>query len=38
MTEVGGEVLQIGDADKGRGGVTLTGKLGEVMQESAKLR
>src|ERR671938_350403 len=36
-TEVGGEVLQIeATLTKGRGGVTLTGKLGEVMQESAQ--
>ena len=36
-TEVGGEVLQIeATLIKGRGGVTLTGKLGEVMQESAQ--
>ncbi len=36
-TEVGGEVLQIeATLVKGRGGVTLTGKLGEVMQESAQ--
>ncbi|HZH35463.1 MAG TPA: endopeptidase La, partial [Pyrinomonadaceae bacterium] len=36
-TEVGGDVLQIeATLVKGRGGVTLTGKLGEVMQESAK--
>src|SRR5213083_1889225 len=36
-TEVGGEVLQIeATLVKGRGGVMLTGKLGEVMQESAK--
>ncbi|MGH9916524.1 MAG: endopeptidase La, partial [Pyrinomonadaceae bacterium] len=36
-TEVGGEVLQIeATLTTGRGGVTLTGKLGEVMQESAK--
>src|SRR5690606_24199289 len=36
-TEVGGEILQI-EATKmiGRGGLTLTGNLGEVMQESAK--
>jgi len=36
-TEVGGEVLQIeATLVKGRGVVTLTGKLGEVMQESAQ--
>ncbi|MEP6925599.1 MAG: endopeptidase La [Pyrinomonadaceae bacterium] len=36
-TEVGGDVLQIeATLVKGRGGVTLTGKLGEVMQESAR--
>jgi ATP-dependent Lon protease len=36
-TEVGGEVLQIeATLVKGKGKVTLTGKLGEVMQESAK--
>jgi ATP-dependent Lon protease len=36
-TEVGGEVLQIeATLVKGRGGVRLTGKLGEVMQESAQ--
>jgi ATP-dependent Lon protease len=36
-TEVGGDVLQIeATLIKGRGGVTLTGKLGEVMQESAR--
>jgi ATP-dependent Lon protease len=36
-TEVGGEVLQIeATLVKGRGGVTLTGKLGDVMQESAQ--
>src|SRR5438045_4680444 len=36
-TEVGGEVLQIeGTIVKGRGAVTLTGKLGDVMQESAQ--
>ena len=36
-TEVGGEVLQIeATLIKGRGGVTLTGKLCEVMQESAQ--
>jgi len=36
-TEVGGEVLQIeATLINGRGGVTLTGKLGEVMQESAQ--
>ncbi|MCA1591099.1 MAG: endopeptidase La [Acidobacteria bacterium] len=36
-TEVGGEVLQIeATLTKGRGGVRLTGKLGEVMQESAQ--
>ena len=36
-TEVGGEVLQIeATLTNGRGGVTLTGKLGEVMQESAQ--
>ncbi len=35
-TEVGGEVLQIeATLVKGRGAVKLTGKLGEVMQESA---
>src|SRR5438046_1431380 len=34
-TEVGGEVLQIeATLTKGRGAVTLTGKLGDVMQES----
>src|SRR6266705_3061873 len=36
-TETGGEVLQIeATLTKGRGGVTLTGKLGDVMQESAQ--
>ena len=36
-TEVGGEVLQVETTlVKGKGEVTLTGKLGEVMQESAK--
>ncbi len=36
-TEVGGDVLQVeATIVKGRGGVTLTGKLGEVMQESAR--
>jgi ATP-dependent Lon protease len=36
-TEVGGEVLQIeATLTNGRGHVTLTGKLGEVMQESAQ--
>ncbi len=36
-TEVGGEVLQVeATLVKGKGEVTLTGKLGEVMQESAK--
>src|SRR6266481_5830173 len=36
-TETGGEVLQIeATLVKGRGGVTLTGKLGDVMQESAQ--
>ena len=36
-TEVGGEVLQIeATLTKGRGGVRLTGKLGEVMQESGQ--
>jgi ATP-dependent Lon protease len=36
-TEVGGEVLQIeATLTKGRGGVQLTGKLGEVMQESGQ--
>jgi ATP-dependent Lon protease len=36
-TEVGGEVLQIeAGLVKGRGAVTLTGKLGDVMQESAQ--
>ncbi|HXH70532.1 MAG TPA: endopeptidase La [Pyrinomonadaceae bacterium] len=35
-TEVGGEVLQVeATLVKGRGAVRLTGKLGEVMQESA---
>jgi ATP-dependent Lon protease len=35
-TEVGGDVLQVeATLVKGRGGVRLTGKLGEVMQESA---
>ena len=35
-TEVGGDVLQVeATLVKGRGGVKLTGKLGEVMQESA---
>ncbi|MGB7069901.1 MAG: endopeptidase La [Pyrinomonadaceae bacterium] len=36
-TEVGGDVLQVeATLVKGKGAVTLTGKLGEVMQESAK--
>jgi ATP-dependent Lon protease len=36
-TEIGGEVLQIeATLVNGRGNVTLTGKLGEVMQESAQ--
>ncbi len=36
-TEVGGEVLHIeATLTNGRGGVQLTGKLGEVMQESAQ--
>ena len=36
-TEVGGDVLQIeATLVKGKGEVTLTGKLGEVMQESAR--
>jgi ATP-dependent Lon protease len=36
-TQVGGDVLQIeATLVPGKGGVTLTGKLGEVMQESAK--
>jgi ATP-dependent Lon protease len=36
-TEVGGDVLQIeATLVNGKGDVTLTGKLGEVMQESAK--
>jgi ATP-dependent Lon protease len=36
-TEVGGDVLQIeATLVNGRGGVTLTGKLGDVMQESAQ--
>ena len=36
-TEVGGDVLQVeATLVKGRGEVTLTGKLGEVMQESAR--
>lgn len=36
-TEVGGDVLEIEVAClKGKGGVTLTGQLGEVMQESAQ--
>jgi ATP-dependent Lon protease len=36
-TEVGGDVLQVeATLVKGRGAVTLTGKLGEVMQESAR--
>jgi ATP-dependent Lon protease len=36
-TEIGGEVLQIeATLVKGRGGVTLTGKLCDVMQESAQ--
>ncbi|MEJ7617553.1 MAG: S16 family serine protease [Pyrinomonadaceae bacterium] len=36
-TELGGEVLQIeATLTRGRGVVTLTGKLGEVMQESAQ--
>ncbi len=35
-TEVGGDVLQVeATVVKGRGGIQLTGKLGEVMQESA---
>ena len=35
-TEVGGDVLQVeATIVKGRGGIQLTGKLGEVMQESA---
>ncbi len=36
-TEIGGEVLQIeATLTNGRGGVRLTGKLGDVMQESAQ--
>jgi ATP-dependent Lon protease len=36
-TEIGGEVLQIeATLTKGRGAVQLTGKLGDVMQESAQ--
>jgi ATP-dependent Lon protease len=36
-TQVGGDVLQIeATLVPGKGGVTLTGKLGEVMQESAR--
>jgi ATP-dependent Lon protease len=36
-TEVGGDVLEIeATLVKGKGGVTLTGKLGEVMQESGR--
>jgi len=36
-TEVGGDVLQVeATIVKGKGDVTLTGKLGEVMQESAR--
>jgi len=36
-TEVGGDVLQVeATLVKGKGDVTLTGKLGEVMQESAR--
>ena len=36
-TEVGGDVLQVeATVVKGKGDVTLTGKLGEVMQESAR--
>jgi ATP-dependent Lon protease len=36
-TEVGGEVLQIeATLTQGRGHITLTGKLGDVMQESAQ--
>jgi ATP-dependent Lon protease len=36
-TEVGGDVLQVeATLVKGKGEVTLTGKLGEVMQESAR--
>ncbi len=36
-TEVGGDMLQVeATLVKGKGEVTLTGKLGEVMQESAK--
>ena len=36
-TEVGGDVLQVeATIVKGKGEVTLTGKLGEVMQESAR--
>ncbi|MEW6126940.1 MAG: endopeptidase La [Acidobacteriota bacterium] len=36
-TEVGGEILHIeATLIKGRGQITLTGKLGEVMQESAR--
>ncbi len=35
---VGGEILFIESTDiPGKGGITLTGKLGEVMQESAKI-
>lgn len=37
-TPVGGEILFIEATDlPGKGGITLTGKLGEVMQESAKI-
>lgn len=37
-TPVGGEILFIESTDiPGKGGITLTGKLGEVMQESAKI-
>jgi ATP-dependent Lon protease len=36
-TEVGGDVLQVeATIVKGKGEITLTGKLGEVMQESAR--
>ncbi|MCC6452336.1 MAG: endopeptidase La, partial [Acidobacteria bacterium] len=36
-TEVGGDVLQVeATLVKGKGDITLTGKLGEVMQESAR--
>ncbi len=36
-TEVGGDILQIeASIIKGKGNLTLTGKLGEVMQESAR--